>query len=190
MQTTKAELNETMIQLLSRFIGTQLVYFECDKLNRNNATYMKIGIFFDEGAFEIHNEIEVLDVGGKEEFGVLSIIDLSNKRFELEIEPNEPVKYSIDKNVKDIKIVTDTVSCFEDEIEQYTAHFDVAIVFEFEDEELVIEKDVWFSEHLIVRQGRDMIKKMNAIDKGWDFHEHERGVFRRSIQSVQTSGGG
>jgi hypothetical protein len=68
--------------------------------------------------------------------------------------------------------------------ELYSVDFDVGTIFELEDGMIVIEKDIWFEEFLIVHTLKDALEKLNPVNRGWTFKEPYRGVFRRGIYSL------
>ena len=68
--------------------------------------------------------------------------------------------------------------------ELYRLDFDVGLVFGLDDGMIVIEKDIWFEEFLIVHTSSDALEKLNPINHGWTFREPYRGVYRREIYSL------
>jgi hypothetical protein len=90
----------------------------------------------------------------------------------------------MNSTISSIKIISDTITCLEHNEELYSAEFDVAIVLELEEGMVVIEKDIWFEEFLIIHTSSDALENLNPVNHGWTFNEPYRGVYEREIHQL------
>lgn len=77
----------------------------------------------------------------------------------------------VDRVVADVLVVTDKQDFFRNDIHLYEVLVTRGIVFVFEDgHELSIEKDIWFSEDIIVERGDNLIQRFAStgqFEEGW-----------------------
>ncbi len=184
MNRVQAKLSAKEIELLNSLIGVQFSSFSCNPLTKNHMVFGNVNLVFDNHQIEINNKLTELDIGGIDEFGALYVTSLE-KTFIPRIKPDEVLIREINSRVLDIKIVSDTIICMHQSKELYSAEFDVGIVFELDNRKVIIEKDIWFEEFLVVHTSKDSTKKLNPIDNGWSFREPYHGIFKRKIESIK-----
>ena len=140
---------------------------------------------FENQQIEVNNRLTELNIDGTNDYGVL-YVTLQEANFIPKIGPDNISIRQINSTVISIKIISDTITCLENNEELYCAEFDVAIVIELEDGMVVIEKDIWFEEFLNIHISMDAMEKLNPIDYGWRFKEPYRGKFKREIHLIAS----
>ncbi len=186
MNSVAAKLNARDKELLISLIGKKIFSFICNPLSKHNMVFGNVRLIFDNHQIEVNNKLTALDVGGVDDFGVLYVTS-ENGPFIPRIKADEVLIREIHSNVSNIKIVTDTIICMNESKELYTAEFDVAIVFELENRMVIIKKDIWYEEFLVIHTSNDSMKKLNPTDHGWKFNEPYHGIFKRKIKSIKRN---
>jgi hypothetical protein len=128
--------------------------------------------------------LQVLTIDIPEEYGVLTVREINNE--EIHSLYPFPEETKVESEIIDVKIVTDTISCYEGQIGIYEVKFDVAIIFDMNESSVIFEKDVWFSEDIRIHMNSKNEIVLKPVNNGWTFSDPYRGIFSREIKSVQT----
>ncbi|MEG1267866.1 MAG: hypothetical protein RSD35_01325, partial [Oscillospiraceae bacterium] len=81
----------------------------------------------------------------------------------------------------DFKIVRDNIDIFEDNKKVINIDFDTAIIFQFTNNELVFEKEIWFSEEINIYQGEDAEKNIRNISNDFEYEKPFHSEINRII---------
>ena len=183
MRNVRVKLDAKERQLLESLVGKRLVSIISNPLTKHHMVFGNVGLVFENQQIEINNRLTKLYIDGTDEYGVLYVTEHDGS-FIPRIRPDDGSIRKINSTVIQIKTVTDTITCLKDNRELYRAEFDVAIVLELEDGMVVIEKDIWFEEFLIIHTSSDALENLNPVNHGWTFNEPYTGAFKREIHLI------
>ena len=150
--------------MLQNMIGKAFEAYTCDEFHFRPAVYQAVYFRVNNKTYSVENTLHNLDYfGSKEDVGVLRVrpcTDECASRVSKGIQVNTP----IERIVKRIKIVNDTYRMTENNLSDYEISFTKALIFCFEDRQVVFEKDVWFSEDIFVYRGTRAEEKIKPVD--------------------------
>lgn len=185
MKRINIKLDCQMIDLLKKMVGQKMHKFTRDLLSVSLSPFGSVSIFCDKNIVEIKNDLQVLTIDHPNDYGVLSVCEIKDES-EIKEMYSRPSENLVQAEIRDIKIVTDTISCFLEQTGNYEVKFDVAIIFDMRESSIVLEKDIWFSEDIIVHSNTNNEKVLKPIDNGWKFKKPYKGVYKREMVSVLT----
>ena len=185
MNYVKVKLDDHMIELLRNLIGQKMHRFIRGLTPVNSWTYGSVSVVCDQNIIQVDNELQVLTIDFPEEYGVLTVREINNKK-EIDVLYPLPVETKVESEIIDVKIVTDTISCYHGQVGIYEVKFDIALIFDLRSSSIIFEKDVWFDEDNLVHLNCKSENVLKPIHNGWTFSEPYRGVYSREIKSVKT----
>lgn len=158
MIRTNAALSQNEIDILKSFEGKQLKSYEMKCVGGNDA-WSTVRLHFESGAIDIVSSIQRIaedDKGMSDEFSVLRVIEASSEAPIVPDIPGETVVRAVDKVVTDFSIANDVVRYYSGDLQDSKIIYTQAILLDFGEGFLCIDKEAWFSEILSVKSGDDM----------------------------------
>lgn len=156
--------------LLMDMIGKTFQCYKCDKFDFSPSAYGVIGIKVDEVGYVFTNFVEVADYFGKtEDVAMFKMKQIDyNKIKSPYLEPNMS-ETRVRKIISEIAVVNEKQTLFENDLKKYEVNVTRGVIFKFRDEEeLSLEKNIWFSEEITIRKGYDLIKQFEPIEEFYE----------------------
>jgi len=182
MSNTNICFGNKDIDLLKSFIGKKMISFCCDEFDFKPSVYGLVGIRINKSNLVISNMNEPIDYfGAIEDISVLKI--LIDQKLEKSLLKNKNlIVNNIDNKILKIYIVNDMYQ-IEKEDGNHQINITKGIVFEFEENyQIGFEKDVFFSEEIIIHKGYNVISQFINIDEfKEEFDKQYKPNSKRSI---------
>jgi hypothetical protein len=176
------KITDEAIETLKLGLGKLFLNYSSDQPDMmNRVNFVKI--YIDQKCLDLKNEHEVIDIDGPEDFAVFRISECEKSVHEYE--SSESVEVDVNKLITDIKIIRDIIVCKEHNQEIYCVEIDVGLIFEFGEKKILFEKDVWFSENIILHDLHEKSPEILPVGDGWNFEYPLSSELSRSFFSIQ-----
>ncbi|MBQ9022162.1 MAG: hypothetical protein IJ113_09190 [Eggerthellaceae bacterium] len=188
MKTVDVRISQEERNLLASVVGKQFTKYRCDKIMFRPAVYQALGAFFDGLILSVENEAQPLDYyGAIEDVGVMRVRQVSPDNVVSRIVDGQQIDTPVNQVVRDIKVIDDTHYMEKDSETLYKFSYTKAIVFVLPDRQVVFEKDIWFSEDILIYRGAEAESKIMDVDS--EIEESDQYSFRteRTVSNLGSS---
>lgn len=166
MKTIDIRLKDDEVEMLRSMIGKELSFVEHDEYQFTPTSSQALGMVVDNEKYYLYSFTECLDYfGTKEDVAVWS---LSDTRLPI-IDSKSFVKTPVGEVVKGITLIQENQRMFENGEQTYDVWLTRGIIIDVGDCQIAFEKDVWFSEEIIVHRGYELSKEFSPTE---DFCDH------------------
>lgn len=178
------KLSKSEEGLLKELVGKAVKSYSCDEFLYRNSAYMAVWINAEGITLEVHLEIAPIDYFGViEDINIFSIRQTENVQPSSYLEDTKIVETPINKVLKGVTVVVDTEVANNPD---YSWEYTNAIVFEFEDSQLVLEMSSPFSELIDISYGSDGFEALTPIEQKTE-SDDEGGLFVKSASRQMIS---
>lgn len=186
MVRTDAALNQDEIDILKSFKGMQLRSYEMKCVGGNEA-WSTVRLHFENGSADIISALQVIqedEAGMSDEFSVLRVHKISNADEPLvpEIEEDSQNR-KVYGNVVGFAAFNDCVSCYSNNVQDSEIIYTQAILIDFGDDYLCIDKEAWFSEILFVKSGANKEELVHDDSSNLEIDPEEDPISRMVYSS-------
>lgn len=181
MNTIKARISEEVKDFMQSSKGKIFEWFQCDPIDENSSVYMAVWFSVNGRIIRLKNELHNFKIIDQDDLAVLSAEFIEEQEICSYLQDVKPERYFINKELLDFKIVRDNIDIFEDNKKVINIDFDTAIIFQFTNNELVFEKEIWFSEEINIYQGEDAEKNIRNISNDFEYEKPFRSEINRII---------
>lgn len=185
MIRTNAALSQDEIDILKSFEGIQLESYEMKCVGGNDA-WSTVRLHFESGAIDIVSSIQRIaedDNGMSDEFSVLRVVEVSPEAPIVPEMPGDSVVRSVDKAVASFSIANDIVRYYSGDVQDSEIIYTQAILLDFGEGFLCIDKEAWFSEILFVKSGSAMEELIHDDSSSLEIDPEEDPVSRMEYSS-------
>ena len=150
-------------ELFKSFIGKTFNKYKHGILIQGVSTMSTVGLMIDNESYELLNDIEFISFTGGDDWPTICTINKKDWGHILDGKMIEPAEIEINKEIKEITLINDHyVSCYNGLVD-YDWHGFRAVIFNFGDSELSLEKDICpNSDSIIIREGNNLIDKVKT----------------------------
>ena len=160
MKITNKIFTKEELELLQQLKGEILKSVDLVVVARDNLGWNTARIHADNNInIDLNNKNEAIiidEFNNTDEFGILSLGRSPSGVLKLSDVSEDASIFPINRKVKDVSIVKDTVRVFGNEEAVSEVSYIQAIVFDLEDSYLVLDKETWFSEMIAIKQGNNL----------------------------------
>ncbi|MBR5937501.1 MAG: hypothetical protein IKZ90_04435 [Clostridiales bacterium] len=166
MKIIDIRLKQSEVDMLCSMIGKKLIALRHDEFQFTPTSSQVVEMVTENASYYLYSFTECLDYyGTKEDVAVWSISDdklpiIDKKAF---------IKTPVNEVVKGITLIQENQRLFENGKQTYDVWVTRGIIFEVGDRQIAFEKDVWFSEEIVVHRGYELSKQFSPAG---DFCEH------------------
>lgn len=165
MKTVDIRLSKSQRTLLKELIGKEFKKYRCDEFHFRPAVYQIIGLFVGDNQYALENKIKPINYyGSEEDVAVLSFDRVDEHEISSHVVGGEQVDTPINQKIKNIRLVEDTHIMSLGEEDVYGFSYTKAIIFDLEERQIVLEKDIWFSEDILIYRGLNVENKIAAVE--------------------------
>ncbi len=172
MKVTNKVFKENEVEFLLKAKSRTLKSVDLIVVARDNLGWNTARIHInDDINIDLNNNLESIvidEFGNSDEFGILSLDRSSNKVLELADVCENASTFIINKRIKDVLLVEDTISVFGNEKKVSELSYVQAIAFDLEDGFLVLDKETWFSEMIAIKEGNDLQELIYDDSANWE----------------------
>ena len=173
---------------LRGMLGRRLVRYKHDPFVFSASVYGVVGICVEGDAWTFTNFVEVADYyGADEDVAIFRMQRADWDDIRSCIPDQTMIETPVGRVVSSIDVVNERQKLFDNDIQIYEVCLTRGIVFKFDDGgELSFEKNIWFSEDITVRKGRNLIQSFSPTSEfveSWE--DNLRGECSREIVELQ-----
>lgn len=175
MKIIDRRLNSDGMKLLTSMKGGRFEKFEADPFNFTPSVYGIVGLYIGDKVYSITNFVEPADFFGKtEDVAVFRLNAAHESEIHSCMDGGELIAIPVENIIKDVFVVNEQQQLFYNGEQTYEVNLTRAVIFVLEDRaEISFEKDIWFSEEIIVRRGHKLLDKLSSCE---DFTENWEGI--------------
>lgn len=189
MKKINISFNSKEIDILKASISKELTCIKCDPFMFSTSVYGIVGIQIENKWLKFTNFVEVLDYfGSNEDVGVFKVSEANSK--EIQSYTGETmITIPINAKIIDIEIINENQRLYKSSVQTYDVWVTRGIIIKLDDtREILLEKDVWLSEDIIVERGENLVKKLASTEQfseAWDGYNEYEAICERKIISLK-----
>lgn len=168
MKTIDIRLKSDEVSKLRSMIGKELSAYLHDEFQYTQSSSQVVEVVVGDKKYYIYSFTEEQDYfGTPEDVAVWSVTDeklpiVDKKTF---------VRTPVNETIKGITLIQENQRVFNDGGQTYDVWLTRGMVFDLGERQVAFEKDVWFSEEIIVHRGYDLSSRFSSTDNfgdDWD----------------------
>ncbi len=154
-------------------IGKTFYKYRCDRFDFTNSVTQLVGVYVGDCIYTLTNIQEPVDYfGNQDDIGVFKLSIADDTSVKSAFQDQKQISTPVMDCIKSIHLVNDHQQVFQNGILEYDVWLTRAIIFIFEEKQIIFEKDsVPFSEEIIIRRSQalaDTIASETEFLDGWD----------------------
>ena len=159
MKSVNIAFSKNAYKFLHEMIGKNFAKIACNKFVYSNSVYGIVGIYVGELIYKVTNFVDAIDYYGKLE-------DVAVFKLEEASENEEMVDIPVGRIIKKIEVINENQIQYKAGDVLYDNWVTRGIIFYFEDgEEISFEKDIWFSEEILIERGRNLLGRFSSTEE-------------------------
>lgn len=168
MKTIDIRLKSDEVSKLRSMIGKELSAYLHDKFQYAQSSSQVVEVVVGDKKYYIYSFTEEQDYfGTPEDVAVWSVTD---EKLSI-VDKKTFVRTPVNETIKGITLIQENQRVFNDGGQTYDVWLTRGMVFDLGERQVAFEKDVWFSEEIIVHHGYDLSSRFSSTDNfgdDWD----------------------
>ena len=156
MENVNKRFSQEEEALLERAKGSRLLSIDAVLAAPPDNSWNTVRLHFDDFDIDINNylhNVVVDEFGSLEEFGLLSVAESAKETLSIPEVGTDTTVMTIDALVYNVTVVNDIAEVYGDGKLVAKLEYPQAIAFRTESGVIMLDKEVWFSELLVIKQG-------------------------------------
>ena len=156
MENVNKRFSQEEEALLERAKGSRLLSIDAVLAAPPDNSWNTVRLHFDDFDIDVNNylhNVVVDEFGSLEEFGLLSVAESAKETLSIPEVGTDTTVMTIDALVYDVTVVNDIAEVYGDGKLVAKLEYPQAIAFRTESGVIMLDKEVWFSELLVIKQG-------------------------------------
>ena len=177
MKKIDVRFSDTEMAEIQSMVGKKMVKYKCDPFEFSTSVYGIVGVSLDGADYAFTNMVNVMDYyGDQEDVAIFKIEKRPFSNIQSLIQNQTMIETPVEARISEVLVINERQQLFENEEQIYEVLLTRGIIFKYEDgHEFSLEKNIWFSEHITVEKGYDLI---NRFAPEADFAEGWSGDYR------------
>lgn len=176
MEHTNKRFSQQEEKLLKQAKGAKLLAMDAALAAPPDNAWSTVRLHFDGFDIDINNHLRniVIDeLGTLEEFGLLSVTEARSDTLDIpEVGANTTV-FDVGETVRGVSVVNDVADVFGDGSLVARLEYPQAIAFTVDSGVIMLDKEVWFSEMIVVKRGDSVEEMLYDESVNWDDNPEE-----------------
>ena len=167
MRSVNIAFSKNVYKFLHEMIGKNFAKIACNKFVYSNSVYGIVGIYVGELIYKVTNFVDAIDYYGKlEDVAVFKLEEASENEIISAVQNEEMVDIPVGRIIKKIEVINENQIQYKAGDVLYDNWVTRGIIFYFEDgEEISFEKDIWFSEEILIERGRNLLGRFSSTEE-------------------------
>ncbi len=187
MNVIDIKFDKKSLDLLSSLIGKKMNSFSCEKIDYTLSVYGMAVISVDNELYRFTNILKPMNYFGQpEDVGVFDFDKTNTQEVQDFLEGGSLTETPVNQKIADIKIVNEEQQLYQNDLQTYDLQTVRGVIIIFQDgREISLEKDVWFSEMIIVKTGYNLINELEPLTdftEDWENSTLEPKAFRTVLR--------
>lgn len=156
MENVNKRFSKEEEALLERAKGSRLLSIDAVLAAPPDNSWNTVRLHFDDFDIDVNNylhNVVVDEFGSLEEFGLLSVAESAKETLSIPEVGTDTTVMTIDALVYNVTVVNDIAEVYGDGKPVAKLEYPQAIAFRTESGVIMLDKEVWFSELLVIKQG-------------------------------------
>lgn len=156
MENVNIKFSQEEEALLERAKGSRLLSIDAVLAAPPDNSWNTVRLHFDDFDIDVNNylhNVVVDEFGSLEEFGLLSVVESAKETLSIPEVGTDTTVMAIDALVYSVTVVNDIAEVYGDGKLVAKLEYPQAIAFRTESGVIMLDKEVWFSELLVIKQG-------------------------------------
>lgn len=177
--------------LLKRMKGSKLLFIDAVLAAPPDNSWNTVRLHFEGFDVDINNylnEIVVDEFGALEEFGLLSVVEASKGTLDIPEVGTDTTSFEINEDVIAVSVVNDIAEIYGNGELVAKLEYPQAIAFRTESGVIMFDKEVWFSETIVIKRGESIDELLYDESVNWEDDPEEDPTthfeFRTEIQHL------
>ena len=171
MEYVNKRFTQDELRLLERIKGSKLLSIDAVLVAPPDNSYITVRLHFDGFDIDLNNylnEIVVDEFGSLEEFGLLSVIEGSKDILSIPAVGADTTVFQVNKSIRGVTVVNDIADIFGDGKQVARLEYPQAIALETDDGFIMLDKEVWFSELIVIKSGGTIGELLYDESVSWE----------------------
>ena len=184
MKTIDIRLTSDEVSILRSMIGKELSAYMHDEFLYTQSSSQVVEVAVDDKAYYIYSFAEEQDYFGTPED--VAVWNVSDEKLPI-VDKKTFVQTPVSETIKGITLIQENQRVFDNAGQTYDVWLTRGIVFDLGDRQVAFEKDVWFSEEIIVHRGYELATRFASADRfGKDWDKSLRTECSRIEEKIMT----
>ena len=171
MEYVNKRFTQGELTVLKRAKGSELLSIDAVLAAPPDNSYNTVRLHFEAFDIDINNylnEIVVDEFGSLEEFGLLSITEASKDILSIPAVGADTTVFQVNKSIRGVTVVNDIADIFGDGKQVARLEYPQAIALETDDGFIMLDKEVWFSELIVIKSGGTIGELLYDESVNWE----------------------
>lgn len=191
MEHTDRRFTSEEEELLKQAKGARLIAMDAVLAAPPDAAWNTVRLHFDGFDIDINNHLHSIvfdEMGSLEEFGLLSVAEAVPETLDIPEVGADTTVFPVGDTVRGVTVVNDIIGVFGDGVPVARVEYPQAIAFTFDSCAIVLDKEEWFSEMIVVKRGGDLDETLHDESVNWEDDPEEDPTthyeFRTEVQEL------
>ena len=156
MEYVNKRFTQDELRLLERTKGSKLLSIDAVLAAPPDNSYVTVRLHFDGFDIDLNNylnEIVVDEFGSREEFGLLSVAEASEDILNIPAVGTDTTVFQVNKTIRGVTVANNIVDIFGNGVQVAKLEYSQAVALETDDGIIMLDKEVWFSELIVIKSG-------------------------------------
>lgn len=171
MQYTNKIFSNKEKSLLKMARGSRLVSVDTVLAAPPDNSWNTIRMHFEDHDIDVNNRltnITVDEFGTIEDFGLLSVVEATKETLNLPEVGTDTTIFEIGETVYSVTIINDIVDIYNEDSLVAKLEYPQAIAFHTGSGVIILDKEVWFSEMIVLKRGRNINELLYDESINWE----------------------
>lgn len=162
--------------LLKRMKGSKLLFTDAVLAAPPDNSWNTVRLHFEGFDVDINNylnEIVVDEFGALEEFGLLSVVEASKGTLDIPEVGTDTTSFEINEDVIAVSVVNDIAEIYGNGELVAKLEYPQAIALRTESGVIMFDKEVWFSETIVIKRGESIDELLYDESVNWEDNPEE-----------------
>lgn len=176
MEHANKRFTQTEEALLKRAKGAQLKSIDAVLAAPPDNSWNTVRLHFEGFDLDVNNflnEIVVDEFGTLEEFGLLSIEEASTDILDIPEVGADTTVFNIDEAITSVHVINDVADIYGEGSKVARLEYPQAIAFGTDAGVIMLDKEVWFSEMIVIKRGEEIKDLLYDESVNWEDNPEE-----------------
>lgn len=176
MEYANKRFTQEELMLLERMKGSELLSIDAVLAAPPDNSYNTVRLHFVDFDIDINNylsDLAVDEFGSLEEFGLPSITEASKDILSIPAVGTDTTIFQVNKTIKGVTVINDIADIFGDGSQVARLEYPQAVALETDDGIIMLDKEVWFSELIVIKNGDSIGDLLYDESVNWEDNPEE-----------------
>lgn len=157
--------------LLKQAKGARLIAMDAVLAAPPDNAWNTVRLHFDGFDININNHLRSIvfdEMGSLEEFGLLPVSEAVPETLDIPEVGADTTVFPVGETVKGVTVVNDIIDVFGGGVPVARVEYPQAIAFAFDSCAIVLDKEEWFSEMIVIKRGGDLEEALYDESVNWE----------------------